>query len=141
MYAIRSYYVRHIHANRIVYAIGVLVLMAGSFALGMVQTPQGVANAQTAASSPLDPLGSQTGTHTCAVDSVGVFKSRIQVHCSNAAAGTITTFAFAGGGSFSAHINRFLALANSAYALGHHLDILYDDDSAGNPPGCSAAVV
>lgn len=118
------------------YALVALGLIAGSYFAGIALTGTSRADARsvdTQNSPPLIAPGDTTASpFLCNVNNVAVFDSRIHVRC-NPADGSIAYFAYA---TSSPNANRYLALANTAYALGDRLYVYYYSDTAHNPPGC-----
>jgi hypothetical protein len=95
-----------------------------------------VASAQT--SAPASP----EGTRTCTVIGVAVFDTRIHIRCSTPVViGTdsVIYYAYPIDATHGVQANRYLSVAYTAFSLGNTVQMVYDDSSASNPPGCSSA--
>jgi len=118
------------------YVLVALGLIGGSYFAGIALTATHSADARSldAQNSPALAVPNDTtaSPFLCTVNNVAVFDNRIHIRC-NPADGSIAYFAYA---TNSPNANRFLALANTAYALGDKLFVYYYTNSTQNPPGC-----
>ena len=71
----------------------------------------------------------------CDPNQVAVWEDRMHIRCSPGD-GDIAYFAYAIDPLHSQQANRLLALADTAYAIGHRVWVNYYTDSEQNPPGC-----
>jgi len=115
----------------IFYAVLVLGLVAGSFLFGSLREGPRTVRAQDV----LAPEAPGGNPFYCTIVDVAVYENRIHVQCFPGDGG-IFYFAYATDSAHSSTANRLLAVANSAYAVGDHLWVLYDSNSSHNPPGC-----
>ena len=74
----------------------------------------------------------------CDVSNVASFDNRIHIRCSNSNNG-IYYYAYPTDPVHVATANQFLAIGNTAYALGHHVWVYYDSNSSMNPAGCNTS--
>ena len=122
---------KHKYRTWIFYAVLVLGLVAGSFLIGSMRESTRAVQAKDVL-APAAPDGSP---FFCNISDIAVYESRIHVKCVPGD-GVIFYFAYATDSAHSSNANRFLATANSAYAVGDHLWVWYDTNSSHNPPGC-----
>lgn len=123
------------HLTWLIFVLAAAVLIGGSFLAGRHNATAQAVQAQELLKP--DAPEEVDATHGCAVDNVAVFETRIHLHCSSPATGGISYFAYATDSAHAANANRFLVIANSAYALGDHVVVFYSTDAALNPPGCN----
>lgn len=125
---------RKIGASILYLTVLVVLLLLSFFAGRMVMNVTDV-SAQTDP-VPAGPAEPSASPFYCTVNNVAVFESRIHVRCSPAD-GVIAYFAYPTDLTHSQQASRYLALANSAFALGKHVWVYYDTNSAHNPSGCN----
>jgi hypothetical protein len=115
-----------------------LALVGGSYILGARSMGTRRVSAEDGLPA-IDPAAPEatSSTFTCNINQVAVWENRIHVRCSPAN-GNIAYFAYATDPLHGAQANRYLALADTAYALGHRLVVGYWSDSMANPPSCNA---
>ncbi len=116
------------------YVAALAILLAVCFYAGSLATSDQPVSAQ-GANNPTD-LTAPEGEFSCTIGNVAVYENRIHVYCP-AHVGLIKYFAYSVLSSAqSRQANRYLAILNTAYALGKPVLVAFNDSSTANPPGC-----
>jgi hypothetical protein len=82
----------------------------------------------------------QANQVTCTIGNIAVFPDRIHVHCTTpivVGSDNVSYFVAPGDSAHMLSTNRYLVLLNTAYTLGKNVYIIYDPNSADNPPNCN----
>lgn len=121
-------------ATKVAYVAALAILLAVNFFAGSLAIRGRPVNAQDA-SSPANPAAPE-GEFWCTIKDVAVFRDRIHVWCPDHAGPIVYFAAPVASAAESRQANRYLAILNTAYALGKQVYVYYDDNPTANPPGC-----
>lgn len=125
---------------KFVYIATVAILLIVSFLVGILATrEQPVIAKDTTISVEQD--GDRAYSGTCTIEDISVYENRIHVRCQSDIGGLVSPgvyyFAYSLTTTEKAlQANRYLAMLNTAYALGKNPGITWSTDSADNPSGC-----
>ncbi len=122
---------------KLTYVTGLALLFAVSFFVGSLAARDQPVQAQAADHS--GDLAVPEGDFWCTIGHVGVYENRIHVNCPDHE-GSIKYFAYPSSAfEYSRRADRYLAVLNTAVALGKPVVIAYNDSPETNPPGCLAS--
>ena len=119
------------------YSALIVLLLTLSFIAGQALALPRNARAQEGVDAEVPNLpNAPNASFYCDVNNVASFDNRIHIRCNNSNNG-IYYYAYPTDPSNVATANQFLAIGNTAYALGHHVWVYYNSSSSLNPTGCN----
>lgn len=119
---------------KLAYVTALALLLAVSFFVGSLAAQEQPVQAQAA--NHFGDLAVPEGDFWCTIGNVGVYENRIHVYCPDHP-DSIKYFAYPSSAyEYSRRADRFLAVLNTAVALGKPVVVAYNDSPATNPPGC-----